>query len=342
MARAAATSSWVDSGLQPDQDTSAPGGADGAHQHGGLLGHVQATGDLHPLQREVLLSLFPQAGQDRHAALGPFNLQPAGIGQLGIGDLEIRHVGASPYHMTRPGCPHKPPPFARQMGVFQPLLAAFAEARATRGSGSRLCSPMSSPEDDPAATKVGVTVPQPMPSMESDPLLGAGPGGSLRDRPPHRRGRDGRGLRGRATPCIGSAVAVKVLLEKFHAKTELVARLLQEARLASAIGHENIVDVTDFGTTADGRAFVVMEFLEGESLAAAGDARRAAGGRALPAHRPPGGQRAGRRARQGDRPPRREARERLPAAPGRRRTSSRWSTSASPRRCARATRAAPS
>jgi serine/threonine protein kinase len=63
-------------------------------------------------------------------------------------------------------------------------------------------------------------------------------------------------------------VAVKVLLEKFLEKTDLVARLLQEARLASAIGHENIVDVTDFGTTSDGRAFVVMEFLEGEALAA--------------------------------------------------------------------------
>ncbi|HEX2657408.1 MAG TPA: protein kinase, partial [Polyangia bacterium] len=65
---------------------------------------------------------------------------------------------------------------------------------------------------------------------------------------------------------IGKRVAVKVLLEKFLTKSDFVARLLQEARLASAIGHEHIVDVTDFGTTDDGRAFVVMEFLEGEAL----------------------------------------------------------------------------
>jgi serine/threonine-protein kinase len=66
---------------------------------------------------------------------------------------------------------------------------------------------------------------------------------------------------------IGKRVAVKVLLEKFLENRELIARLLQEARLASSIGHENIVDVTDYGTTSDGRAFVVMEFLDGEALA---------------------------------------------------------------------------
>ncbi len=66
---------------------------------------------------------------------------------------------------------------------------------------------------------------------------------------------------------IGKRVAVKVLLDKYAKKDQIVARLEQEARLASSIGHEHIIDITDFGTTGDGRTFVVMEFLEGESLA---------------------------------------------------------------------------
>ena len=65
---------------------------------------------------------------------------------------------------------------------------------------------------------------------------------------------------------IDKRVAVKVLLERLVEKRELVGRLLKEARLASAIGHENIVDVTDFGTTEDARSFVVMEYLDGEPL----------------------------------------------------------------------------
>ena len=66
---------------------------------------------------------------------------------------------------------------------------------------------------------------------------------------------------------IGRKVAIKVLLERLLEKRELVRRLLQEARMASSIGHENIVDVLDFGSTDDGRAFVAMEYLDGESLA---------------------------------------------------------------------------
>jgi eukaryotic-like serine/threonine-protein kinase len=66
---------------------------------------------------------------------------------------------------------------------------------------------------------------------------------------------------------IGKRVAIKVLLDKYAQKADIVARLQQEARLASSIGHEHIVDITDFGETHDGRTYVVMEFLEGESLA---------------------------------------------------------------------------
>ena len=67
---------------------------------------------------------------------------------------------------------------------------------------------------------------------------------------------------------IGKRVAVKVLLDKYAQKDQIVARLQQEARLASSIGHANIIDITDIGQTKDGRMFVVMEFLDGESLGA--------------------------------------------------------------------------
>jgi tRNA A-37 threonylcarbamoyl transferase component Bud32 len=66
---------------------------------------------------------------------------------------------------------------------------------------------------------------------------------------------------------IGKRVAVKVLLEKYARREAIVQRLEQEARLASSCQNEHIIDITDFGTTDDGRTFVVMEYLEGESLA---------------------------------------------------------------------------
>jgi serine/threonine-protein kinase len=65
---------------------------------------------------------------------------------------------------------------------------------------------------------------------------------------------------------IGKRVAVKVLLEKYARREAIVQRLEQEARLASSCQNEHIIDITDFGRTEDGRTFVVMEYLEGESL----------------------------------------------------------------------------
>ena len=66
---------------------------------------------------------------------------------------------------------------------------------------------------------------------------------------------------------LGKRVAVKVLLEKYAQREAIVKRLRQEAQLASSVGNEHIIDITDIGTTEDGRTYVVMELLEGESLA---------------------------------------------------------------------------
>jgi len=64
---------------------------------------------------------------------------------------------------------------------------------------------------------------------------------------------------------LGRRVAVKILTDAGVQDTETKARFLQEARTASNISHENIISVFDFGED-QGRPFIVMEFLEGESL----------------------------------------------------------------------------
>ena len=66
---------------------------------------------------------------------------------------------------------------------------------------------------------------------------------------------------------LNKPFAVKVLSDKVAANKMAVDRLLQEAQTASSIDHDNIVDVVSFDTTDEGRVFLVMEFLEGFSLA---------------------------------------------------------------------------
>jgi len=61
-------------------------------------------------------------------------------------------------------------------------------------------------------------------------------------------------------------VAIKVMLAQFAHREDMVARVLREARAASSTGHANIVMVTDMGW-ANGAPFIVMELLEGTTLA---------------------------------------------------------------------------
>src|SRR5688500_17552106 len=70
------------------------------------------------------------------------------------------------------------------------------------------------------------------------------------------------------------AVAVKLLRSDLSTNQELVSRFVNEARAASAIRHPGIIDVLDFGHSEDGRAYLVMEFLEGQSLAHRIESRR--------------------------------------------------------------------
>jgi serine/threonine-protein kinase len=66
---------------------------------------------------------------------------------------------------------------------------------------------------------------------------------------------------------LGRAVAIKVLHPNQARKPEAVQRLYQEARSAGSIGHPNICEVYDVGRFDDGSPYLVMEKLEGETLA---------------------------------------------------------------------------
>lgn len=70
---------------------------------------------------------------------------------------------------------------------------------------------------------------------------------------------------------IGKKVAVKTVRQDLLNSDDLqegeaIARFEREARAAASIRHPHCVDVTDFGKTQDGVFYLVMEYVEGETL----------------------------------------------------------------------------
>jgi serine/threonine-protein kinase len=69
-------------------------------------------------------------------------------------------------------------------------------------------------------------------------------------------------------PVIGKRAAIKILSRELCSDPATVARFVDEARVVNQIGHPNIVDVFAFGAMPDGRQYLVMELLQGETLGA--------------------------------------------------------------------------
>jgi hypothetical protein len=67
-------------------------------------------------------------------------------------------------------------------------------------------------------------------------------------------------------PEIGRTVAVKILADHAQHDPDLVLRFEREARLLGAMQHKHICTLYDVGRDDEGRMFLVMEMLDGETL----------------------------------------------------------------------------
>lgn len=65
---------------------------------------------------------------------------------------------------------------------------------------------------------------------------------------------------------IGRRAAVKVLHADFSRNPEMAVRFLNEARAANIVQHPGIVNIFEFDRLSDGSAYIVMDYLDGDSL----------------------------------------------------------------------------
>jgi serine/threonine protein kinase len=81
-------------------------------------------------------------------------------------------------------------------------------------------------------------------------------------------GAGGMGSIWRATHLtLETPVAVKLLESYGSSRKQMTQRFMREAKIAAALRHRHVVQILDFGVMDDGQPYMVMELLEGESLA---------------------------------------------------------------------------
>jgi serine/threonine-protein kinase len=145
------------------------------------------------------------------------------------------------------------------------IRAELAEQHELVERAGRMDNPNPGERSDPALVNEPITDGETTPDPDPDGLVGK----TLSDRYFVRRlvgeGAMGRVYEGHHTG-IGKRVAIKIAHQVERRKSEVAKRFQREALAPAQIGHPNVADVTDCGTTPTGEFFFVMEFIDGVSL----------------------------------------------------------------------------
>jgi serine/threonine-protein kinase len=65
---------------------------------------------------------------------------------------------------------------------------------------------------------------------------------------------------------IQRRAAIKVLHKRFNNNRQIAQRFINEARAVNIVQHPSLVNIYEFGQAQDGSAYIVMEYLNGETL----------------------------------------------------------------------------
>lgn len=151
--------------------------------------------------------------------------------------------------------PPPPPPRPKATRQSMPNVGAVQEG----GGGRRSNAAMKALPKGPPASP-----PSMLSSSGRDSLIGQ----KLQEYIIKERiGVGGMGVVYRATQAlINKEVAIKVLRSDVVTDPRDVDRMLDEARIINSIKHRGIINIFGAGTLEDGRHYLIMELLEGESL----------------------------------------------------------------------------